>query len=146
MRTRDLLRAHDFLRTEAPEQLWDAPVDGQAMIALLGELLAAATRAGTPLEGLTLSAANIVVEPEPDGGDEQPATRCAPGEYVGLTVRGPGVWMTDWVWKEGGSPPVAPLLALAPRFYGSGVCYAYGRYLGSESSVTLFVPRAAAAG
>ena len=135
-----LLRAHGFMQTEAPPGLWEAATEDYDFISLLGEMIAAALRPGSPLSTLTLAAANVVV-PSDLGAKDGPPSSPAPGDYVAVTVTGPGAWSTDWRWlpaqgTQPGEIPVPParLVAAKARF-------AYGRALGATSSVTVFLAR-----
>ena len=140
-----LLGRYKHLRTERPPLLWEAQVAEERLLPLLEALLVAAQSPGTSSRALTLSASNIVVPPESvDPRDEDSAVPV--GEYVGITLHGPGTWTHDWTWLPGRTVPVALPEAWRDRLPASGACFAYGRDLAGESSVTLFLPRAQAPG
>jgi hypothetical protein len=127
------------MRTEAPPHLWEAETEETDFLPLLGELIAAALRPGTTLSDLTLSAANVVVTPDPDPGTSSPAA----GDYVAITLSGPGAWGTDWRWRPRNevTPPAVPVPVAANRLIAAKARYAYGRALGDASSVTVFLAR-----
>jgi hypothetical protein len=135
MRLQPILRAHGFMRTEAPPQLWEAATADVLFLPLLGEMIAAALRPGSPLSALTLSTANVVVTPEAAVG-MTPAS----GEYVAVSVLGPGAWTGDWRWLPAGPTP-AGLPFPAGRLTEARAHFAYGRALAAGSSVTVFLGR-----
>jgi hypothetical protein len=132
-----LLRAHGAMRTEAPSHLWEAETEEIDFLPLLSDMIAAALRPGTALSDLTFSAANVVVTPEPDAEASSPAA----GDYVAITVSGPGAWATDWCWLPRKDPLPAAVPVPADRLIAAKVRYAYGRALGDASSVTVFLAR-----
>lgn len=138
-----LLRTHPSLRTEVPPLLWEATTDETHLVPLVDQVVAAALRSGSPLTALALGLANVVV-PEPAAAEEDGAGFTpAPGEYVALTLAGPGSWSTDWSWlpHQAAAPPG---MTLPPDLLAAAkVCYAYGRDLAGSSSVTLFLARRA---
>lgn len=126
------------MRAEAPPNLWEAATEDTVFLPLLGELIAAALRPGSSLAELTLAANNIVGPPDPavEVGHPGPPS----GEHVAITIRGPGVWTSDWTWH-----PDAPFPDRLPvpghRLAASRASFAYGRRLATECSVTVFLPR-----
>ena len=135
-----ILRAHSFMRTEAPPEAWEADTDDVAFIPLLGEMIAAALRPGSALSALTLATANVVVVSNTTDEDLPSRTPSA-GEYVAVTVSGPGAWSSDWRWLPGEMSEPTGLPVPATRLSTARALYAYGRALGSASSVTVFLAR-----
>ena len=135
-----LLARYSPLPTERPPLMWSAQSEETHFRPLLEALIAAARAPGTSPDELTLSAHNIVVPPESFDPEHEEST-APPGEYVGVSVRGPGKWTSDWRWKPGGALPAALPEACRTALPGSGTCFAYGRALRGESSVTVFLPR-----
>ena len=83
-----LLTAHAFMRVERPPELWQVDVDDEPFIRMLGEMIVVGLLHHDVLAELTLNASNVTVGEEgPDG--------VAPGDYVAVTVRGPGAWERD---------------------------------------------------
>jgi len=134
-----LLRAHGFMRTEAPPEPWEAATEDVDFLPLLGEMIVAALRPGNQLSALTLAAANVVVPPEV-ARDGHPASPAA-GDYVAVSVAGPGPWSADWSWLPSGGPPHAEIPFPPERLVAARVRYAYGRALGTSSSITVFLAR-----
>jgi hypothetical protein len=133
-----VLRAHGFMRVERPPELWEADTELERFLPMLGEMIALGLSTGTELSELTLNVSNVVVEPEADP-DEPPWLE--PGEYVAVTVKGPGTWADD-VWHPGEGPTRGPLTNVAPRADDAGAVYAYARDLGSDGgAVTALLPR-----
>ena len=62
-----VLRAHAYLRTEAPPEPWEPDADEESFFRLLGEMIVAGLSHGNELADLTLSFANISVEPAAAG-------------------------------------------------------------------------------
>ena len=137
-----LLNAHAFLRVERPPALWDADVDDEKLIRTLGEMISAALVRGSELADVTLRAANVTVESDPD-----PEARAAPepGDYVAVTILGGGDWSPEVRWTrsiDAGPVLVNPDLDAAART--AGIPWAYTRALAHEGSVTIFLRRAPA--
>lgn len=127
------------MQTQAPPELWEAATEDVDFLPLLGEMIVAALRPGNELSALTLAAANVVVPPyaAEEGHDASPR----PGDYVAVSLSGPGPWSADWSW-----PPASGILPAAipvppERLIAARVRYAYGRALGASSSVTVFLDR-----
>ena len=119
-----LLRAHAYVRTEAPPEPWTPEADDTTLVPLVGEMLAAALARGTELADVTLSFANVVVEPDPDDPGPMPT-----GDHVAVSVLGGGDWSPERTWRpgDGGAPFVSPdLHAAAER---AGAVFGYTRQL-----------------
>ena len=130
---RPYLRAHGYLRVEAPPGLWDADCDDELLIRLTGELIASALTRGTDLPDVVLRAANVVVTE-----DGVPA----PGDYVALTIGGVGDWGPDATWDPTTAAPgdlLNPDVDAAARTVG--IRWAYTRTGADGGSVTVFLPR-----
>ncbi|NOT09503.1 MAG: hypothetical protein HOP28_15030 [Gemmatimonadales bacterium] len=139
LRFEALLRAHGFMRTERPPEIWVADTDAR-VLPLLGELIAAALSGGGTLGELTLAVSNVVVEADvecPPGEIQSPA----PGEYVAMTVKGETDLGPDAKWPDGALPAVHLLRRLDERFTVAGARFAYVRRIPPEGSVTVFLPR-----
>jgi hypothetical protein len=133
-----LLRSHEFMRVERPPHLWEADAELEPVIRMLGELLAYAMRMGPgELSQLTLNASNVsVVEDAPEG--------VALGDYVALTVRGPGDEWADRRWVPGDAATTFDRFGdLARALDGAGARFAYTRDLAEGGSITAFLPRLA---
>jgi hypothetical protein len=128
------LRSQGSLKVERPPTLWEADTELEPFLALLGELIALGLGRGNELSRLTLNVANVVVEPDEEGGS------IPVGEFVAITLRGGGSWDDD-VWRRGTEPTTASLRELGPAAQAAGGVYAYERDLGPEGSVTVFLPR-----
>ena len=140
MRFEALLRAHGFMKTEHPPDVWEADTEDVRFVPLLGEMIAALLSTGAELGELTLNVSNVAVVPDPsdeDGGGAGPS----PGEYVAVTVKGRGDLGPDGTWRRGGSTSLRLLTRLVERLETAGAHYAYVRRLPPESSVTVFLPR-----
>jgi hypothetical protein len=132
----EILRAHAFMQTERPPLLWEADTDDERFLPLLGEMIVVGLGRGNELADLTLSVSNATVEEDDD--DEE--AWVAPGDYVAVTVRGPGRWADD-VWRAGEGPTRGLLSNVGPRADDAGAVYAYTRDLGDGGAVTVFMPR-----
>jgi hypothetical protein len=132
-----LLRAHAFMRTEAPPELWEPATEDTLFLPLRSEMIAAALRPGSPLSALTLAAANVVV---PEATGATPDSSPTPGEYVAVSVTGPGAWTRDWRWLPTRPAPSAMPSSPTPLL-DARVQFAYGRSLAAESSITIFLAR-----
>jgi hypothetical protein len=129
------LRAHAPLKVERPPLLWEAETEPGTFLALLGGLIALGLGRGNDLADLTLHVANVVVEPDEEGGS------IPQGEFVAISIRGGGTW-DDEAWREGEAPASGLLADVGPDAKAAGAVYAYARNLGAEGSVTVFLPRA----
>ena len=83
-----LLTAHAFMRVERPPELWQVDVDDEPFIRMLGEMIVVGLLHHEVLAEVTLNASNVTF------GDDGPEG-VAPGDYVAVTVTGPGVWEVD---------------------------------------------------
>lgn len=138
MRFEALLRAHGFMKTEQPPQMWEADAEDIRFVPLLGEMIARPLSRGAVLDQVLLSVANVVVTESRDGeGGRSPR----PGEYVAVTVSGEVDLGPDETWT-GAMDRAGPLLSdLHERLTTAGVAYAYVRRLPSRGSITVFLKR-----
>jgi hypothetical protein len=143
MRFDEILTAHGFMRTERPPLMWEADTDDERFIPLLGEMIAVGLNAGNELAQLTLAVSNVTVEEDDDEPEETPWVE--PGDYVAVTVKGPGRWSDD-VWRSGDGPTLGMLVNVAPRADDAGAVYAYTRDLDGEGALTVFLRRLAREG
>jgi hypothetical protein len=129
-----LLRAHAFMRVERPPELWEIDVLDEPFIRMLGELIVVGLGHHDVLGELTLNVSNVSVENDPPSG-------VAPGDYVAVTVSGPGEWERDASWTPASTEPLwSRDLDLAMR--AASVSFAYLRALGPDGgSITVWVPR-----
>jgi hypothetical protein len=130
-----LLRAHAYVQVQRPPILWDLRTESLgAFVRLMGEFLAAGlARNGIDLGALRLNVANVHVAP--DAADPIPV-----GEYVAITVAGPGRW-TDARWQPGAAEQLLTFdLTVALR--ASGALYSYSRMTNADDgSVTALFAR-----
>jgi hypothetical protein len=143
MRFDEILTAHGFMRTERPPLMWEADTDDERFIPLLGEMIVVGLNAGNELAQLTLAVSNVTVEEDDDEPEETPWVE--PGDYVAVTVRGPGRWSDD-VWRSGDGPTLGMLVNVAPRADDAGAVCAYTRDLDGEGALTVFLRRLAREG
>ena len=139
MKLEPVLRAHSFMRTEQPPELWEADTEDSQFFPLLGEMIAAALASGTPLGELTLSASNVVVEPS---DDEEPVVP-RPAEYVALTVRGVTDLGPDDTWHPSAPHRPGLLSRLHHRLEAAQARFAYVRSMPPDGAVTVFFSRLA---
>ena len=133
-----ILRAHGFMRTERPPELWEADTRDELFLPMLGEMIAMGLGRGNELADLTLNVSNTTVEPEDD--PDQEGEWIPEGDYVAVTVKGPGMWADD-MWRAGQGPTKGLLYDVGPAAETAGAVFAYTRDLGAEGSVTVFLPR-----
>ena len=132
-----LLNAHAFMRVERPPVLWEVDVDDGPYIRMLGEMIVVGLLHHDVLGELTLNASDVTVQ---DDGPEGVAA----GDYVALTVRGPGAWEPDSSWTPA-STETFWSADLDAALRAASAAYAYRRRLGpDEGSITVFTPRASA--
>ncbi len=132
-----ILRAHGFMRTERPPELWEADTRDEVFLPMLGEMIALGLGRGNELEALTLNVSNTTVEPDDDPEEEAWAPA---GDYVAVTVRGAGSWQDD-LWRAGQGPTKGLLSDIGPAADTAGAVLAYTRDLGAGGSVTVLLPR-----
>jgi len=131
-----LLNAHAFMRLERPPSLWEVDIDDELFIRMFGEMIVVGLLHHDVLAELTLNASNVMVgEDGPDGVDS--------GDYVAISIRGPGEWEQDARWTPASAEPFwSPDLDAAVR--AATASFAYRRRLGpNEGSITVFIPRSA---
>jgi hypothetical protein len=129
-----LLTAHAFLRVERPPELWEVDVGDESFIRMLGEMIVVGLLHHDILAGLTLNASNVTVDGVGLDG-------IVAGDYVAITVRGPGAWEGDVTWTPASAEPLwSPDLDTAVR--AASGSFAYLRRLGAgEGSITVCIPR-----
>jgi hypothetical protein len=123
------------MRVERPPLLWDVDVLDEPFIRLLGELIVVGLLHHDVLGELTLSASNVTFEGEPPDG-------VALGDYVAITVLGPGDWERDAAWTPA-STECLWRVDLDAALRAASASYAYLRTLGEDGgSITVWFPRA----
>ena len=129
-----LLTAHAFMRVERPPQLWQVDVDDEPFIRMLGEMIVVGLLHHDVLADLTLNASNVTIAGDgPDG--------VAPGDYVAMTIHGPGAWERDMTWTPASAEPLWST-DLDASVRAASVSFGYLRSSGSnEGSITVFIPR-----
>src|SRR5215470_19805294 len=137
MKLDGIVRAHEFMHIERPPVLWEADTQDEVFIRLLGEMIAFALERSADVSTLTLSVANVVVDLDA-ARERMPA-----GEYLAVTVRGPGSGTPELAWW-----PDAPLTFglfgdLDRAALESRAVWVYSRNLGEEGSITAFFRRTA---
>lgn len=120
------------MRVERPPELWEVAVLDEPLIRMLGELIVVGLLHHDVLAELTLNVNNVTSDEPPDGVD--------PGDFLAVTIRGPGDWH-DAAWTPASTEPFwSPDLDAAIR--AAGVEFAYARRLSDdEGSITVWVPR-----
>jgi hypothetical protein len=131
MRSGGYLREGGFLQVERPPLLWEADTGWGPFVRLLDELLVLGLQRGSQPADLTLSVANVTVG-RSAAGENLPA-----GDYVAVTVRGPGAWGPDARWWPGAASAGGLLAALVGPLRAARGRYAYARDLGREGGVTV---------
>ena len=126
------------MRVERPPELWEADAESEALLPLLGEMIAWRLSLGAPLADLTLNASNVVVH-EDDFEQRDPL----PGEYVALTVMGEGAPEDDATWSPRRATSGGVLKRLAGRLAAAGARYAYTRSFDGKGTITVFLARKA---
>ncbi|MDQ3210944.1 MAG: hypothetical protein M3Q20_07120 [Actinomycetota bacterium] len=58
-----VLRARSYIRTEAPPEPWQSEADDETLFGLLGEMIVLGLSRGNELGDLTLSFANVSIDP-----------------------------------------------------------------------------------
>lgn len=139
MQLEPILRALAPMKIVRPPLLWEADTEHVSLLALLREITAAAVSTGVPLERVTLQASNTVFE---DPGDEEEPIIPDPGEYVAVTVSGPGRLGPDETWHPE-ARGLGHLSRLHDLLEAAGVRFAYVRSIPPDASVTILLPRLA---
>jgi hypothetical protein len=132
-----LLRAHAYLRTEAPPEPWQPEADDERLFPLLGEMIVAGLSRGNELGAITLAVANVVISPEAAG-------RIPEGELVAITIRGAGDWTPERTWSRSGGAEPSPFWSadLEAALEGSDAVHAYLRQTSpEEGSITVLFRR-----
>jgi hypothetical protein len=137
MKLDGIVRAHEFMHIERPQVLWEADTQDELFIRLLGELIAFALQRRRDVSTLTLNVANIVVDPEASS-DRMPT-----GEYVAVTVRGPGLGTPELVWRPNAPLTLGPFGDLDKAASKARAVWVHSRNLGEEGSITAFFCRTA---
>ena len=137
MKLDGIVRAHEFMHIERPPVLWEADTQDEVFIRLLGEMIAFALQRSPDVPTLTLNVANVVVDPEASSG------RMPAGEYVAVTVRGPGSGTPELVWGQNAPLTFGPFGDLDKAASKSRAVWLYSRNLGEEGSITAFFCRTA---
>jgi hypothetical protein len=122
------------MRVERPPELWEVDVDDERSIRMLGEMIVVGLLHHDVLADLTLNVSNVTI------GDDGP-DGVAPGDYVAVTIHGPGSWERDVNWTPASAEPLwSPDLDAAIR--AASVAFGYLRSSGpDEGSITVFIPR-----
>ena len=128
-----VLRAHSYMRTEAPPEPWQPDADDETFFGLLGEMIVLGLTRGSELDDLTLSFANVTVEPSAAG--PMPV-----GDHVAVTIRGPGDWTPERTWQAGEPGSVHPFVTpdLEAAATRAGAVFGYVRQTApDEGSITM---------
>jgi hypothetical protein len=135
MKLDGIVRAHEFMHTERPEVLWEADTQDEVFIRLLGEMIAFALQRSSDVSTLTLNVANVVIHPE--------AARpgLVLGDYLAVTVRGPGAGTPELVWVPNAPLTFGPFGDLDHAALKSQAVWVYSRNLGDMGSITAFFRR-----
>jgi hypothetical protein len=131
-----LLNAHAFMRVERPPELWTVDVLDEPFIRMLGEMIVVGLLHHDVLGELTLNASNVTIESQPPQG-------IAPGDYVAITIAGPGEWERDVSWTPA-STETFWSVDLDAAVRRASVSFAYVRSLENEGSITVWIPRSRA--
>jgi len=137
MKLDGIVRAHEFMHIERPPILWEADTQDEVFIRLLGEMIAFALQRSPDVSTLTLNVANVVVDSEASS-DRMPA-----GEYVAVTVRGPGSGTPELAWGPNAPLTFGPFGDLDNAASKSRAVWLYSRNLGEEGSITALFFRTA---
>jgi hypothetical protein len=135
MKLDGIVRAHEFMHIERPPVLWEADTQDEVFIRLLGEMIAFALQRSPDVSALTLNVANVVV-------DLHAARHGMPaGEYLAVTVRGPGPGTPQLVWRPNAPLTFGPFGDLDKAALKSRAIWVYSQNLGEEGSITAFFRR-----
>ena len=137
MKLDGIVRAHEFMHIERPPVLWEADTQDEVFIRLLGEMIAFALQRSPVVPTLTLNVVNVVVDAEASGH------RMPAGEYVAVTVRGPGSGTPELVWRPNALLTFGPFGDLDKAASKARAVWVYSRNLGEEGSITAFFCRTA---
>ena len=137
MKLDGIVRAHEFMHIERPPVLWEADTQDEVFIRLLGELIAFALQRNPDVSTLTLNVANIAVEAD------MPLDLIPKGEYVAVTVRGPGSGTPELIWRPNSPLTFGPFGDLDKAASKAQAIRIYSRNLGKEGSITAFFHRTA---
>jgi hypothetical protein len=135
MKLDGIVRAHEFMHIERPPVLWEADTQDEVFIRLLGEMIAFALQRSLDVSTLTLNVANVVVDRDAS------SDRMSPGEYVAVTVRGPGSGTPELVWRPNAPLTFGPFGDLDKAASKARAVWVYSRNLGEEGSITAFFCR-----
>jgi len=135
MKLDGIVRAHEFMHIERPPVLWEADTEDEVFIRLLGEMIAFALQRNPDVSALTLSVANVVVD------SHAARERMPAGEYLAVTVRGPGTGTPELVWEPTSPLTFGPFGDLDHAALKSQAVWVYSRNLGEEGSITAFFSR-----
>jgi hypothetical protein len=135
MKLDGIVRAHEFMKIERPPVLWEADTQDEVFIRLLGEMISFALQRSPDVSTLTLNVANVVVDPHATR-DGMPA-----GDYLAVTVRGPGSGTPELVWEPTSPLTFGPFGDLDKAAFESRAVWVYSRNLGEEGSITAFFRR-----
>lgn len=135
MKLDGIVRAHEFMHIERPHVLWEADTHDEVFIRLLGEMISFALQRSPDVSALTLNVSNVVVAPE-TCTDRVPA-----GEYLAVTVRGPGSGAPELAWEPNAPLTFGPFGDLDKAALKSRAVWVYSRNLGEEGSITAFFRR-----
>ena len=113
----------------------EADTDEVAVVRLIGEMIAAGLGRAGDLGDLVLNASNVTIEPGSEPHDV-PA-----GDYVALSVRGPGNWGPEWMWRPGDATSNKIFCHVEDEAPGARAVYAYSRTMKGQGSVTVFLCR-----
>lgn len=138
MKLDGIVRAHEFMHIERPPVLWEADTQDEVFIRLLGEMIAFALQRSLDVSTLTLNVANVVVN------SHAAREGLSAGEYLAVTVRGPGSGTPELVWGPNAPLTFGPFGDLDRAALNSRAVWVYSRNLGEEGSITAFFRRTAA--
>jgi hypothetical protein len=135
MKLDGIVRAHEFMHIERTPVLWEADTGDEVFIRLLGEVISFALQRSRDVSTLTLNVANVAVDSH--------ATRegMPAGDYLAVTVRGPGSGTPELVWEPTSPLIFGPFGDLDKAALNSRAVWVYSRNLGEEGSITAFFRR-----
>jgi hypothetical protein len=135
MKLDGIVRAHEFMHIERPAVLWEADTEDEVFIRLLGEMISFVLQRSLDVSALTLNVANVVI-------DHHAAREGTPaGEYLAVTVRGPGSGTPELVWGPTSPLTFGPFGDLDQAALKSRAVWVYSRNLGEEGSITALFRR-----